>query len=168
MTRFTKFSGGSLLLGLVACGGSTPGQADGGTGGVEDASIGDGAVRDSGAVDSGVQPDGGGESCLGANNGVTRAFQECANDSDCVIVTYPTDCCGNGRIVGVHTRHESEAKACIDALAASLPKCGCPAMPATTDDGAHATSSGATPVVRCVVVGGGSHADIKACRTSYP
>ncbi len=63
----------------------------------------------------------------------------CQAVNDCVVVAHTVDCCGTIEYVGIEVSKQSAFVACEQAWDQSLPACGCPAGPATAEDGKTVT-----------------------------
>lgn len=117
-------------------------QSDGPT--TADAKVSDGpSTIDSSTTSDGSLGDGPTTGPLTCPGYTMPSFSKgCGSASDCVVVTHQTDCCGNGKAIGVNAaekaRFEAEEKKC----AATYPGCGCPAGPPVTEDGSTALFAG--------------------------
>jgi hypothetical protein len=140
-----------ILLGLTVA----LGPACGGTKfvGVED-DAGDDGATDGGARDGNAQRDAGACAKL-------TISENCAQDGDCAFLAHQIDCCGTMQFVGINGAFKTQAQAAEGALEAACGKCGCPASPATAQDG-HVVLESSHVTVRCDSQGGGQ----RACRTS--
>jgi hypothetical protein len=78
---------------------------------------------------------GGGGGTTSPCQAVVALDRSCTTPADCFAGAHTTDCCGNARFIGFNNAVKMQFQTLEAACHATYPACGCPAGPATTDDG---------------------------------
>jgi hypothetical protein len=95
-----------------------------------------------------VCADAGSEIVCGAGGGGSfPSFdRSCRAAGDCTVAVHQTDCCGNSRAMGINASQRAAFDRAEAVCRPMYPRCGCPAHPPVTDDGAAADFSTPIPV----------------------
>jgi len=134
----------SLILIVAAahlcCNSDSPTRSDGPITKVDQAVGPDGQTTDGKTtVDSTTASDGGAARPLNCSGGKgfssTPIDRSCKLASDCIVVSHMRDCCGTNISIAINAKDKARFDAAEKICAATFPGCGCPSMPATTDDG---------------------------------
>ena len=102
----------------------------------------------------------------GGGGGATACQQvdaldrSCTTNADCVAVAHTINCCGTGVWIGLRATEAQRFATLESACDASYPRCGCPLLAPTTDDGSTVNDAD-TVSVSCQ--GGACKTFAKAC-----
>lgn len=141
-----------LAIGTVACGGRTEDVITSGDAATE-------AAADSSPTDTASDT----PSLCFTETVPSVPYKVCSNDSDCMVGSHQTNCCGDTLMVGIAKSQAGDYGRCETAWEKTFPGCGCASGPPHTEDG-KTIDFGTTPTVRCVDRTGSSG----ICKTFAP
>ncbi len=126
-------TGGTNTTSEGSGGTQATGGAASGTSGVGGAATGSGDATTDAAGDTGGSDE---VQCVGTDEPQFPSFDRaCQEESDCVLVTHETSCCGSQLVMAISS-HEKDAFAAAEAICdGQYPRCGCAAQGVDIEDG---------------------------------